>query len=170
MPTTAIPTPMTPTIWERSAVMVAGPLPSLGASSALHQPMTAMTKPTIVRPIPHRDPSRSGLAPPPVTLSLATSASNWARRDDDIAPFASVSSSFMGRISSLGRRGGRLDPRGRVVGAKIRVGELACDARRRTGVQQTSVQHDPGSIGEPEDLVRELLDDEDRQAGGGDAA
>ena len=26
------------------------------------------------------------------------------------------------------------------------------------------MQHDPGPVGEPEDLVRELLDDQDRQA------
>ena len=53
---------------------------------ALHHEMIAMTKPRIVRPMPHLPASRSGLAPPPVTLSLATSSWNWSRRADDIVP------------------------------------------------------------------------------------
>src|SRR5882757_3408019 len=156
MPTTARPTPINPKTSARSALTAA---PSPFASSALHHEMTMTTKPRIVSPIPHCAPRRSGFAPPPVTLSLPTSASNCDKRDVDIVPLASVFSSFMTRDSSsrwVGRRG-------RVIGAKIRVGELARDACRGARVQEPAVQHDPGAVGEPEDLVRELLDDQDRQ-------
>ena len=83
----------------RSALTAA---PSPLASSALHHEMIAMTNPRIVSPIPHCAPSRSGFAPPPVTFSLPTSASNWDKRDDDIVPLASVFSSVMTRNSSSG--------------------------------------------------------------------
>src|SRR5262245_40829359 len=156
---------MAPKISARSAVTAA---PSPCASSALHHAMIAMTKPRIVSPMPHCAPSRSGFAPPPVTLSFAPSSSTGASREDDIGPSAPapVGSSFMTGDSSSGW----IDHRGRVIGAKIRVRELARDVGGRPRVQQAAVEHDPRPVRETEDLVRELLDDQDRQARGRDPA
>ena len=57
-----------------------------------------------------------------------------------------------------------------MIGPQIRVRKLSGDEVWRTGVDDVAVQHDSGPIGDPEDLVGELLDDENREPLGGDPA
>ena len=57
-----------------------------------------------------------------------------------------------------------------VRSAEIRAGELVGDLGGCARLDDLPVQHDPGEVGDAEDLVRELFDDQDRQSGGGDPA
>ena len=50
------------------------------------------------------------------------------------------------------------------------LGELVGDLAGVPVSHDAAVQHDPRAVGDAEDLVRELLDDQDRQSGGGDPA
>src|SRR5689334_23984625 len=122
---------------------------------ALHHEMTAMTNPTTISPMPKRSAVRSAFAPPPLTLSFVTSLSNCASREVDIVsrsagPFVMVAPGLSTEVRSL-------------VTTEVGGGELAGERRGRPGVLDAAVQHDPGDVGDAEDLVHELFDDEDRE-------
>src|SRR5215207_9463373 len=111
---------------------------------------------------------RSGLARPPVTLSLFTSLWNSCRRGDSgvagvVVSVPSVVIAMDAPCWAWIAVGGCMGS----VGGCAEVGrrELFGDLDGGTGANDVAVQHDRRDLRDAEHRLRELLDDQDREAG-----